>query len=197
MPTAGADEVRTDAIIAPLPEPTNRRIHSADEIIGRMQTRLVTQLLSMSTLARLHDTEIKQAADADTYTLAEHVRSLVDGIFTEWREAPKPGEYSNRKPYVNSLRRNLQRITLKELAALINAPPANPFIIFFGGSSGSIPEDARTLVRMHLTELDKQITALLAAPDPKLDDYTRAHLLDSQERIRKVLQAQVVTNSID
>ncbi len=32
-------------------------------------------------------------------------RPLVDGVFTEWREAPRPGEYTNRKPYVNSLRR--------------------------------------------------------------------------------------------
>lgn len=179
-----------------LREPT-RLDYPIHEVIGRFQTRLVLQLLSKSTLSRLHDTEIKLPADADAYTLAEHLRSLVDGVFTEWRDAPKPGEYNNRKPYVNSLRRNLQRITLKELAALINAPPSNPFVLFFGGPVGNMPEDARTLVRMHLTELDKQISTLLAAADVKLDDYTRAHLLDSQERIRKVLQAQIVTESID
>ena len=110
--------------------------------------------------------------------------------------SPKPGEYTNRKPYVASLPQP-QRTALKRLAGLLNAPPSSAFIIFLGGSSGSIPEDARTLIRMHLTDLDKQITVLLGAQDVKLDDYSKAHLQDSQERIRKLLQAQVVTDSID
>ena len=50
---------------------------------------------------------------------------------------------------------------------------------------------------MYLGEMDKQIATLLAAQDVKLDDYSRAHLLDSQERIRKLLSAQMVTDSID
>jgi hypothetical protein len=79
----------------------------------------------------------------------------------------------------------------------VNAPPASGFIIFLGGSAGGVPEDARTLVRMHLTDLDKQISTLLAAQNVKLDDYTKAHLADSQERIRKLLAAQMVTDSID
>ena len=70
--------------------------------------------------------------------------------------------------------------------------------ILLGGGSSGVPEDARTLIRMHLTDLDKQISTLLVgAPGVKLDDYSRAHLQDSQERIRKLLQAQVVTDSID
>jgi hypothetical protein len=167
------------------------------EFISRMQEQIVSRLLSTTTLARLHDTELKLAADADAYTLAEHTRLLVDSIFTEWRDAPKAGEYNNRKPYINSLRRNLQRITLKNLASLVNAPPETPFVLFFGVSATKVPEDARALVRMHLADLDKQISALLAAPDVKLDDYSKAHLTDSQERIRKVLQAQIHVDSID
>ncbi len=96
-------------------------VHSQIEM---MQANVLSQLLSSSTLARLHDSELKLAADVDAYTLAEHLRSLVDAIFTEWREAPKPGEYTNRKPYISSLRRNLQRTTLKRLAGLVNAPRA-------------------------------------------------------------------------
>jgi hypothetical protein len=52
-------------------------------------------------------------------------------------------------------------------------------------------------MRMHLTDIDKQVTALLGAADVKLDDYTRAHLQDTQERIRKALAAQVTVPSID
>src|SRR5262249_205147 len=44
--------------------------------IELMQGNILSQLLSTSTLARLHDCELKQAADADVYTLAEHLRSL-------------------------------------------------------------------------------------------------------------------------
>jgi hypothetical protein len=88
-------------------------------------------------------------------------------------------------------------MALEDLASLVNAPPTPPFILFFGVSATSVPEDARALVRMHLADLDKQISALLAAPDVKLDDYSKAHLTDSQERIRKVLQAQIHVDSID
>jgi hypothetical protein len=166
--------------------------------IEQMQANVLSQLLSTSTLARLHDSELKVAADADAYTLAEHLRSIVESIFTEWREAPKPGEYNNRKPYISSIRRNLQRTTLKRLAGLVNAASGgNSLAALLSGGTGGIPEDARTIVRMHLTELEKQITALLAAQDVKLDDYSRAHLLDSQERIHKLLTAQVTTDSID
>lgn len=165
--------------------------------IEQFQAMILTQLLSTSTLNRLYDGELKESAEGDAYTLAEHLRSVVESIFTEWRDAPKPGEYNNRKPYITSIRRNLQRTALKRLAGLINAPPMSGFIIILGGSAGGIPEDARTLVRLHLSELDKQISVLLGAQNVKLDDYSKAHLLDSQERIRKLLQAQVVTDSID
>jgi hypothetical protein len=171
-------------------------VHSQIEL---MQSNILSQLLSSSTMSRLSDSELKQPVDADMYTLAEHIRSLVEGIFREWREAPKAGEYTNAKPYIASLRRNLQRTALKRLAGLLNSSGSNSLaiILFGGGGGGSIPEDARTLIRMHLTDLDKQITVLLAAQGVKLDDYTKAHLQDSQERIRKLLNAQVITDSID
>ncbi|MFN0052912.1 MAG: zinc-dependent metalloprotease [Planctomycetales bacterium] len=175
----------------------NRLDYPVHQTVAQMQRRILSSLMSSTTLTRLHDTEVKLPADIDAYTLAEHLRAMVDGVFTEWREAPKPGEYNNRKPYINSLRRGLQRMLLKDLAGQINAPAGGGLIALLGGGGGGIPEDARTLIRMHLAELDKQISNLLAAPDVKLDDYTKAHLLDSQERIKKVLSAQVMTDSID
>jgi hypothetical protein len=165
--------------------------------IEQWQSAILSQLLSTSTLARLHDSELKESADNDAYTLAEHLRTLVDALFSEWRDLPRAGDYTNRKPYISSLRRNLQRTALKRLAGLVNAPPSNALIILFGGGGGGVPEDARTLVRMHLADLDKQISILIAAQNVKLDDYTKAHLADSQERIRKLLAAQMVTDSID
>lgn len=166
-----------------LREPT-RLDYPIHNFVAMMQARILGQLLSGTTLTRLYDSELKAAPDADVYTMAEHLRLIVDSVFSEWREPGKAGEYTNRKPYISSFRRNLQRMALKEFAALVT-------------SQSDGPEDSRTLARMYLTELDKQITALLATPDLKMDDYTRAHLLDSQERLKKALQAQVVVPSID
>lgn len=179
-----------------LREPT-RLDYPVHAQIAQMQNRILSQVLSNNTLTRLHDTELKVAPEADAYTLAEHVRLVVDSVFSEWRDAAKQGEYNNRKPYISSVRRNLQRAAVKELARMVNAPPSGGLIVILGGGGGGLPEDARTLARFHLSELDKQIAALLGNQAVKLDDYSRAHLQDCQERIRKLLTAQVVTDSID
>jgi hypothetical protein len=174
-------------------EPARLDFPIHDQILN-FQSQILARLLSSTTLVRLHDSELKQAPDADVYTVAEHLRSLVDAIFAEVREAPKPGEYTNRKPYINSIRRNLQRAALKRLAGQVAGGSGGGLAVLLGGG---VPEDVKTLVRMHLTDLDKQMSAVLAAQDVKLDDYTRAHLQDAVERIKKALQAQVVVQSID
>jgi hypothetical protein len=121
--------------------------------------------------------------------MAEHMRTLVEAIFAEWKEA-KPGKYTDSAPFIAGFRRNLQRMALSDLAFLVQ-------------ESFSGPEDTRTLARMHLTALDQQISALLQpGADPKLkdfklDDYSRAHLLDSQKRIRQILNAQLIIQSVD
>jgi hypothetical protein len=70
-------------------------------------------------------------------------------------------------------------------------------LAFLVQDSFSGPEDIRTLARMHLATLDSQVTALLNQKDLKLDDYTRAHLLDSQKRIQQILNARLVIQSVD
>jgi len=154
------------------------------EFVGMMQGQILAQVLDPTTLARMQDNELKISADADAYTLAEHIKTVVDTIFSEWSIPEKPGQYTARKPFISSFRRNLQRTTLKRLATLIT-------------SSRSGPEDARTLSRMHLTELRGRIQTVLAKQDLKLDDYSKAHLLDSSERIKAILEAKVELRSID
>ena len=149
----------------------------------RMQSMVLRQLMSSSTLGRLRDGEVKVNGDKPVYTLADHIRLLTDSVFSEIRATAKPGEYNNRKPYITSYRRNLQRLAIKQFASLL-------------GPTYEIPEDARTLARMHLTDLEKQIGTLLGA-GVNLDDYTKAHLLDSQERIKKALAAQLTVPTVD
>lgn len=149
-----------------------------------MQSRILGQLVNRNTLTRLYDSELKAPPEADVYTLAEHIRLLVDGVFTEWK-APAKGDYTVRKPLINSYRRNLQRTMLKEFAFYVNSA--------FAG----VPEETRTLSRFHLKELDAQVTAALGNAEIKLDDYSRAHLIDCQERIRACLAAHVTVPSVD
>ena len=144
--------------------------------VSKMQNRTLLQLLSPLTLTRLQDGEVKVAANEDAYTLAEHLRLLTDAVFSEVN-APPAGEFNNRNSYISSYRRNLQRSTLKQMADLIL-------------KNNGQPEDARVLLRMYLTDLGGKIDAALAKGDLKLDDYTRAHLVDTRLRIKQVLEAE-------
>jgi hypothetical protein len=154
------------------------------EFVERMQAGLFLQLLDPLTLSRLQDGEIKTDGEGDVYTLAEHLRLLVESVFSEFEGPEKPGKYTDREPYISSFRRNLQRIALKRLGALVT-------------NGGGAPEDARTLARMHLSNLDGRITVLLNKNGVALDDYSKAHLTDTQNRIRQILNANLGINSIN
>jgi hypothetical protein len=153
------------------------------EYVATMQSMILYELLNPMTMERLHDNEMKTLSDADRYTLAEHLRTVVENIFSEWKDA-KAGKYTDTAPYIPVFRRNLQRTTVKDLAYLVQEPYSGP-------------EDARTLARMHLQNLDSQITAVLAKKDVTLDDYTKAHLIDSQKRIEQVLNARLQLQNVD
>ena len=43
-------------------------------------------------------------------------------------------------------------------------------------------------LRLHTVDLDR----VLAGPKPDLDAYTRAHLIDSRQRIHQALDAQMI-----
>jgi hypothetical protein len=144
--------------------------------VAKMQQRVMSQLLSPLTLARLQDGEVKVAANEDAYTLAEHLKLLSDAVFSELN-APPAGEFNNRNSYISSYRRNLQRATLKQIGDLITR-------------SGSQPEDARVLLRMYLADIGQKIDATLGKGDLKLDDYTKAHLQDTRLRIKQTLEAE-------
>ena len=153
-----------------------RTDYPVHEVIALWQERILSQLLSPLTLERLHDSELKVPADQDALTTAELLQRLTKAIYAEVDKMPE-GEFSNRKPAISSLRRNLQRIYLKRLAALAM------------NDSGA-PQDCQTLAYAELNGLESRITNLLKA-NPKLDDYSRAHLDESASRIRKVVDARL------
>jgi hypothetical protein len=153
-----------------------RTEYPVHEVISLWQNRILAQLLSSLTLDRLHDSELYVPADQDALTTAELLERLTKAIFVEVDKTPD-GEYTNRKPAISSLRRNLQRAYLKRLSQLAM------------GNSGA-PQDCQTVAYAELTGLEGRINNLLKN-GAKLDSYSKAHLEESSSRIRKVLEARL------
>ena len=95
------------------------------------------------------------------------------------REGGKPGHARS----IRSVRRDVQRLHLNAMVALVVDPQAGT------------PEDARSLARATLVELDRGLTHALEEDAAQLDAYTRAHLADSRERIARALDAQMIQSS--
>jgi hypothetical protein len=146
------------------------------EVINMWQDRILQQVLSPLTLQRLHDSELKVAADQDALTTAELIERLTDAIFAE-AKSPPSGEFDNRKPAISSLRRNLQRTYLERLARIAM------------GDSGA-PADCQTVAYLQLEDLEKDIHKVLES-GVQLDTYSKAHLRETASRIHKVLDARL------
>ncbi len=156
-----------------VPMRTDYPVH---EVIGMWQSRIMAQLLSSLTLERLHDSELHLPPDQDALTTAELMDRLTKAIFVELDDMPA-GDYTNRKPAISSLRRNLQRSYLKNLSDIAL------------GNTRS-PEDCQTVAFAELKGLEDRINATLDG-DRKLDTYSRAHLEESASRIHKVIDSRL------
>jgi Met-zincin/Domain of unknown function (DUF5117) len=150
------------------------------DVISLWQDRILQQLLSPLTLDRLHDTELQLPADQDALTTPELLSRLTKAIFTEIDKMPE-GDYTNRKPAISSLRRNLQRSYIKRLSHLAM------------GETGA-PEDCQTVAYSELASLEGRINSVLKS-NAKLDAYSRAHLEETASRVHKVLDARLTLAS--
>jgi hypothetical protein len=57
------------------------------------------------------------------------------------------------------------------------------------------PEAARALARATLADLARRLAHALEEDGGDLDAYTRAHLVDSRERIARALDAQMIQST--
>ncbi len=157
----------------------DRGDYPAHDVILMWQDRIVSRLMSSLTLSRLHDSELKIAADADALTTAELIERLTKAIYSEV-DTVKEGEFTNRKPAISSIRRNLQRAYLQRLSRLAL------------GETGA-PEDCQTVAYSQLNKLKKRIDSMLNG-QAKLDNYTQDHLQETSARIAKVVDAKMFTS---
>jgi hypothetical protein len=143
------------------------------------QGAVLGQLLDPAVLSRIRDSELRATEGEPTVTIPELFATLTAAI---WAEVgyPRAGGKPALPRNITSVRRDLQRLYLNSLIRMIVNPLADT------------PEDARTLARATLADLG---AALDRARQVELDMYTRAHLVDSRERITQALNAQMFQNA--
>ena len=159
---------------------STRPDYPVHETILLWQDRILYSLLSPLTLQRLIDSELKVPQNKEVFTAAELLERLTAAIFAE-TEQLQGGEFTNRKPAINSLRRALQRRYLQRLS---NIAMGNMMA----------PEDCQAVAYSELESLEARLKQVLAGK-AQLDTYTRAHLSESAARIRKVLDARLQLRS--
>ena len=148
--------------------------------VGSVQASALSSLMNPTVLRRVHDNEFRVKADEDVLTLNELLNTVSDSIWNELEDL-EGGEFDERKPAISSLRRNLQAEHLERLFDLAN-----------NRSSIAAMKPISNLSKMKLTELQEEIEG---AAGLELDAYTKAHLVDSSQRIKKWIESLYVTSS--
>lgn len=139
------------------------------DLILLLQGSVLRELLSGDRLTRIKDIELKSPPEK-SLTLPELFDTLENGIWTEVLK-PKAGGVK-----ITSLRRGLQREYLDLLIAMVLRRE-------------SVPEDARSLAWYKLKQLNEKLKSANTS-----DEYTKAHLLETSDRIEKALNAPLQGN---
>ena len=146
--------------------------------IMSVQSSVLTQLMNPTTLRRVYDNEFRVSPEEDALTLNELLTAVSTEVFSELKNLPK-GKFTERKPAISSLRRNLQTEYLERLFDLADER---------NGAEATKP--ISNLATLKLRELQPQIEA--ASKESGLDAYTKAHLSDAAQRIQKWLDSLYV-----
>ncbi len=150
-----------------------------DLVIG-VQSAALTMVMNPTTLRRVFDNEFRIPAGEDAITLPEVMTKVVNASFSELRGEGQ-GDYSARKPFVSSTRRNLQTEVVDRL-------------IDFSMQSDGPNAATRTLASLSRAKLREVREALDTGTQKAgaFDPYTDAHFSDLSEKIGRALDAQFV-----
>ena len=146
------------------------------QVVLSWQDHVLGRLLASQTLSRLIDSRLQVPGGTETFTVGELLDRLSGSIFAEL-DTLAEGEFNSAKPAVGSLRRSLQRRYLLRLSN-----------IALGKTLA--PEDCQALAFVELESLESEIKAVLQGK-AQLDPDSKAHLIESAARIRKVLEARL------
>ena len=156
---------------------STRLDYPVHQVILSNQTQILGRLFYPNVLGRIQDTELKFPEGEDAFTLPELFSGITDAVWVELDRNVGEKQWSNSDAFISSFRRGLQREHLKRLIKLV-----------LDADSGT-PEDARSLARRHLGQINTRIQGVLQNAQGRLDDYSLAHLEESQIRVAKALDA--------
>ncbi|AFY49790.1 hypothetical protein Nos7524_4018 [Nostoc sp. PCC 7524] len=139
------------------------------DLVLFLQSAVLRELLAGDRLSQLKDLEIKSPPDK-ALALPELFDTLQAGIWTEVLQ-PKGGTMK-----ISSFRRGLQREYLDILIGMVLRREY-------------VPEDARSLAWYKLKQLQSKLQQVKTS-----DAYTKAHLLETRDRIEKALNAPLQGN---
>ncbi len=148
-----------------------------DQILG-LQASVLSSVMNPVTLGRVLDNEMRIAADQDAVTLPEVLETVRKAAWEDLDAFQDAGQYSPRKPFLSSLRRNLQREHIERLIDLATTTRA----------TSASQKPISDLASGQLAELKAKIEGL--AGKPNLDAYSKAHLREAVTRISKALDAR-------
>lgn len=152
------------------------------DMVVDIQASVLSNLMYPTTLRRIYDNEFIVPEEEDALTLPELMQTLTDAIWSELEKAPTE-KYTARRPYVSSLRRNLQR---QHLELLIDLSHIEWFsVAAYKPIADLVYEQLRSIKH-------KRINRVLLSAEDDLDPYTIAHLRDAEMQIQKALDAQYV-----
>lgn len=149
--------------------------------VSRIQGQFLSLVMSPTVIQRVYDAELKTKT-AEKFTAAELITKLRDGIW----DLPEEGEkFTDEKPGISSIRRNLQRQHLRMMMA--------------AATSAELSPDVKSMLRMAARELSEQIGRTLekakVADGSRLDFATRAHLTECKSAIDRALSATLILSN--
>ena len=152
-----------------------------DRVMG-IQASLLSSLMDPATLRQIYDNEFRVPADDDAFTLSELFKKIDASIWKELEVVPD-GEFSERKPAISSLRRNLQTEHIERLFDLAN-------------ESESMTAAMKPIADLAAMTLREKMAKLEESKDNKVyDAYTRSHLTDSYYRVKQWVESTYVINN--
>lgn len=155
------------------------REYPVHDRVAAIQSWALFHIMNPSTITRLYDAQLKVPADEDALTVPELMTTLARGVWSEVTEPPTK-KFTDRQPYISSMRRNLQRRHMENMINVVIRTPGK-----------TMPADAHAITRMTLSGIAQQIDEVLAGEQAaNLDNYSRAHLTEAKLRIGKALEAE-------
>jgi hypothetical protein len=148
--------------------------------IAMTQWGSLFQILNPFTLNRIYDAQLKVPADQDAMTVPEVINKVAAAVWSEVETGPGGTRYTDRKPYISSVRRSLQR---QHAELMINVVLTRPGTL--------MAADIHAVAALKLKDLSERIGSILSGGQARqIDDFSRAHLDETKSRIDRSLQAK-------